>query len=136
MTTTIPEPAPPAGPEKRASTISPLVLGCVIVPLVLVLLLAVGAFLGWRSFMSYGIASDFTEYQAKIRPMDLDPAVKEALLERMEKLREKGRTSPISFWKWVDYSSSIKSLLEDGKLTPDEVEALNRELDRMEAEFR
>jgi hypothetical protein len=136
MTATIPQPTSAAGPEKRASRLNPVVLGCLVLPAVLLVLGVLGAAVGWRKFVSYGIATDLTEYQAKIRPMDLDPAVKKPLLERLERLRDKARASPISFWRWIDYDESLQSLLEDERLTQDEVEALNRELDRMEAEFR
>jgi hypothetical protein len=135
MTPTLPQAPQAPAPAKRPGSINPWVLGCVVVPAAL---LVIGAFLGvlgWRKFVSYGIATDFTEYHAQVRQMDLAPEVRKPLLERFEKLRDKGRASPISFWRWVDYDQSIKSFLADGKLTPDEVEALNRELDRMEAEF-
>jgi len=136
MTATIPQPTPAAGPEKRASCLNPVVLGCLVLPAVLLVLGVLGAAVGWRKFLSYAMATDLTEYQAKIRPMDLDAAVKKPLLERLERLRDKARASPISFWRWIDYDESLQSLLEDERLTQDEVEALNRELDRMEAEFR
>lgn len=107
-----------------------------LLPAVLLVLFFFAAVVGWHQLVSYGIATDFTEYQAKIRPMDLDPALKKPILVRMERLRDKARASPISFWRWIDYDESIKSMLNDDRLTSDEVEALNRELDRMEAEFR
>jgi hypothetical protein len=137
MASSLPQPPPPGGSERKSSSINPLILGCVVVPLIVVVLALFAAMMGWRKFVSYGIASDFTEYQAKVRSMqDLDPAVKKPLLERLERLRDKARSSPISFWRWVDYDESIKSMIDDERLPPDEVEALNRELDRMEAEFR
>jgi hypothetical protein len=135
MTSTIPQPAP-GGPDKKSELLSPLVLGCLVVPAVLLVLGALAVSMGWQKFVSYGIASDFTEYQAKIRSMELDAAAKKPLLERLERLRDKARSAPISFWRWVDYDESIKSMIEDGRLTQDEVEAMNRELDRLEAEFR
>jgi hypothetical protein len=113
-----------------------VLLGCGGVFLVLSALGILGAVMGWQRFVSYGIATDFTEYQAKIRSMELDPEVKKPLLEKLENLRQKARVAPISFWRWVDYDESVESLIGDDRLTPDEVEALRRELDRMEAEFR
>jgi hypothetical protein len=133
MATPVSQPTPP---EKRSACLNPWLLGCVGLPALLLLLGGFGAMMAWNQLMSYAVASDFTEFQAKIRPMELDPAVKKPLLERMERLRDKARHSSISVWRWVDYNESIKSLLDDDRLTPDEVEALNRELDRMEAEFR
>ena len=123
-------------PARKAGGINPWILGCVVVPGALMICFGFAAVLGWRELVSYGVASDFTEYEAKIRPMELDPEVKRPLLARMEKLRDKSRTSSVSFWRWVEYDGAIKPMLADDKLTPDEVEALNHELDRMEAEFR
>jgi hypothetical protein len=113
-----------------------MLLGCGGAFLLVLALGILAAVIGWQRFVSYGIATDFTEYQAKIRSMELEPEVKAPLLEKIEGLREKARASPISFWRWVDYDESVQSLIGDERLTPDEVEALRRELDRMEAEFR
>jgi hypothetical protein len=115
---------------------NPWVLGCVVMPVVVLALGGITAMIAWNKLVSYGVATDFTEYQAKIRPMELDPALKKPLLERMEKLRDKARHSSMSVWRWVDYNESIHSMIDDGKLTPDEVDALNRELDRLEADLR
>jgi len=128
--------APARAPESRDWFVSPMVLGCVVLPALLLMLGVLGVAMGWRKFTSYGIATDFTSYQAKIRPMDLAPEVKKPLLDKLDRLREKARVSPMSFWRWIDYDESVKSMIDDGKLDPDEVEALNRELDRMEADLR
>jgi hypothetical protein len=128
--------APHMAPEGKRTGLNPWVLGCVGLPVVLMVLCGIGGLLGWRQLVSYGIATDFTDYQEQVRAMDLAPEAKKPLLERMEKMRDKARSGSISFWRWVDYDESIKSMLRDGRLDPDEVEALNRELDRLEAEFR
>jgi hypothetical protein len=128
-------PAQPVVPEGRGSGFNPWILGCVALPGILILLGVFAVAMGWSKFVSFGIASDFTEYHEQIREMDLAPEVKGPILEKLERLREKARAQPMSFWRWVDYDESIKSLLKDRRLTPDEVEVLNRELARMEAEF-
>jgi hypothetical protein len=112
------------------------VIGCVIVPFALLVLTIFLGALGLRTFVSYGMASDLTTYQADIRAMrDLDPQVRQQLLARFEKLRDRARHSSIGFWRWVDYQGSIKSLVDHGQLTPEEVAALNHELDNVEADL-
>lgn len=133
MTTDGPQTGPP---EAARTRVNPWVVGCVGVPVVLMLLCGLGGILSWHGLVSYGIATDLTEYQEHVRAMDLSPEVKKPLLERMDRIRNKARSASMSFWRWLDYDESIKSMLKDGSLDPDEVEALNRELDRMEAEFR
>jgi hypothetical protein len=136
MSSALPQPRPPEASGQRRSSLVPLLLGCGAALLVVLALGSIGAVLAWRGFVSYAIATDFTAYQTKVRSMDLDPEVKQALLERLERLRERARAAPISIWRWVDYDESVHSLIEDEELTGDELEALNRELDRMEADFR
>lgn len=132
-------PEPPAGypPSRpRASGPNLWLWGCVGLPAGLILLSGVLAFSGWRSFVSYGIASDLTKYHADLRQSDLTSEEKRPRLERIERLRERARGAPISFWRWLDYDSSLKSIFDDGKVTPEELEMLDHELERMEKEFR
>ncbi len=111
--------------------------GCLGVPALLLFVGLALALFGWRSFLEYAVADDFTKFSAMIRKSDLSPEAQKPFLERLDRLREKARRDPaIGFWRWVDYQSSIKALIEDGRITPEEAEALDRELTRIEKEYR
>ena len=99
------------------------------------LLALVLAMTGWRSFMRYGIASDLSEYYAKVSACDLPPESKRPVLDKIDEVREVARRSPMGLLKWIDYDDSITALVDAAPITEDDLKAVLRELDRMEKEM-
>ena len=126
---------PPPLPARSSRLRQALTVFVVVCTIVVILGVSV-VILGWSSFVSYGVATDFSEYQEQVRTMQLDPELKQPLLLRLENLRERVRTKSLPFLRWMDYDESIRGLIDDGELPPDEFQALTRELDRVETALR
>ena len=127
--------AAPPPPPKRSPAV-PIVLGCLGVLVLLVVLGIAGIALAWKPFVAFGIASELTEYQEVVRQSELPEAKKTQLVQRIESIRDRNRQKPMSFVRWVEYSDVLDNLLDDGELADDEVPALERELGRVESEFK
>ncbi len=113
-----------------------LLWGCLGVPAFLGAVALVLTLVGYRAFMQFAVSDDLTKFQELVRKSDLPPDAQQPLIERLERLRERARHgAPIGFWHWVDYQSSMKALLDDGKITPDKAAAFDRELGRMERDY-
>lgn len=125
-------PAPPAPPRRR----NPVLFGCLIAGVVGIVLAFSGCALAWPAFVRFGIASDLSEYHEKIRASNLSEGEREALLKRIETLRERARDSSMSFFRWIDYDTSITSLIDDRVITEDEARTLDRELTNLEREMK
>jgi len=98
-------------------------------------LLMWGAARGWKAFVSSGMVSDLSEYQATINASSLEPRAKGRLLQQIDIVRERAREKPIGFWRWIGYTESFRAVLDDKVITADEAAILERELSRLEREF-
>jgi len=121
--------------EPRRSGLSCFLTGCLIAALVVVGGCAAFLAIGWKPFVRYGITTDLTEYHSLVSASDLEAEPKARILDRIEALREQARHRTISFFRWIDYDESIRDIIEDKRIPPDELALLERELDRVEKEF-
>jgi hypothetical protein len=89
--------------------------------------------IGGKLLVSFGISSDITEYISVLERAEIDPAMKDEAIERLERIRERARKGQhVGLWRWVDYDESIQNLIADGEVTDYEFASLVRELDRLE----
>lgn len=95
----------------------------------LIVLPIIAAWWGWRAFVQYGIASDLVDYRTTILGMDMDETLKKELVFDLETLRasvmEQNR---IGLFRWMAVDTSIKSLLQDGVISPEEYAILQTEI--------
>ena len=108
--------------------------GAVILLSVISLAAVVGA-RGWSSFVSYGISTDLTDYYVMVESSDLESEPKRELLNMIDGLRDKARKKSVGFFRWLSYDKSIRSMIEDRRISPQERELIKREFERLEMEF-
>jgi len=95
-----------------------------------------GLILGWREFVSFGIANDITEYIEYVERAEVDPVLRSDVLDRLYLLRDKARDGDhISFLIWLDYDTAILSYIGTGPITEADLTAVQRELDSIEREL-
>ena len=93
----------------------------------------VGLVLGSRAFVSFGISSDYTDFIEYVEYSDLDTETQDELVTRLEALRDRARDGDrVGFFEWLGYDQSIRSFISDGTITDADLEAFERELDRLE----
>lgn len=107
----------------------------VIVLLLITTVAAISIVRGWSSFVSYGIGLDLSDYYVMINSSDLEIGPKQELLVKVGSIRDIARKRSMSFFKWLSYDESIRSMITDRKISAWEREALKREFERMEREF-
>ncbi|MFN7973577.1 MAG: hypothetical protein U0166_14710 [Acidobacteriota bacterium] len=129
------ESTPAMADERRSGPWSKVLLGCAAALLAAAVLVLALLGTGFRSAMRFGIASDLSEYYAKVSSCDLPPEVKRPVLDKIDAVRQKARRSPMGFWKWLDYDESISRLLDEAPITAEDLEAVVRELDRAQKEM-
>ncbi len=118
---------------RNTNTLKKSLIGCFITLIIIVVLMTAGIYFGSKKFVAYGISSDITEYISFIDKSDLDVYTKKDLRYRLENLRDLARKGQlIGFWVWLDYDKSITNLIEDGKITENDLASLKRELERLE----
>lgn len=128
------ESASPNTTPQRGSA-AKILLGCAAAVLFVVVLGLVGMLVGWHSFLRYGISTDLSKYYATISAADLPAETKDPVLKKIDEVREVARRSPMGLFKWFDYDASIDGVLKDGPITPQDLDAVMKELDRMEKEM-
>ncbi len=127
---------PPTPPPPRRSAAPKIALACGGGCFLTVLLVVVLFFTAWPSFVRFGITSDLSEIHDKVRDSGLAPEPKEGFLRRLEALRERARGSKMGFLEWLDYDTSIRSIVDDGVITEAEAASLDRELRNLEGALR
>jgi hypothetical protein len=127
--------APQEAPRSGRSGLSCFLTGCLVLALVVVGGCAALLVFGWKPFVRYSIATDLTEYHRMVSGSDLAEEPKARVLAQIEALREKARHEGMGFMPWTDYDESIRGLIEDKQIPPDELALLERELERLEKEF-
>ena len=107
-------------------------IGCGIAALTFLLILAVGGFLGWRAFCTFGIGSDLSDYRDAIQRMDIGAETKGQLLRDIEAVRMSlDEQNNFSFFQWVEIDDSIQGILADGKIDTSEHKWLRADILRM-----
>jgi hypothetical protein len=66
---------------------------------------------------------------------DLESEPKQELLSMIDGLRDKARKKSVGFLRWLSYDESIRSMIEDRQISPQERELIKREFERLEVEF-
>jgi hypothetical protein len=98
---------------------------------VLFLLCGGGVFLGWNSFVGFGVGTDLRKYDEAIQASQLSKGAKQRLSKRLDNLRLMAAKNPPAFFTWLDHDNRMKEITDDG-VTPDEVPKIERELDEIE----
>jgi len=108
-------------------------LGCFGGIALLIVIPLAAAWWGWRAFVQYGIASDLVNYRAAVLAMDIDETLKKELVFELETLRASVmERNHISLFRWLAVDTSIKSILQDAVISPDEYAILQTELLQLE----
>lgn len=110
------------------------ILGCLgIGGLCLFTVFLAGMIVGWREFVSFGIATDIAEYVEFVERAEGNDVLRDDVLDKLYLLREQARDgNHVGFWVWLDYDESIMSYLATGPVTTDDLVAVERELDSIE----
>lgn len=113
------------------------VIGCLGLAGLCVFTIIVGGLIfGWREFVSFGIANDITEYIELVERAEVDPALRNDVLDRFYLLRDRARDGDhVSFLIWIDYDTAILSYIETGPISETDLTAVQRELDSIEREL-
>lgn len=111
-----------------------ITVGAVILLSVISLAAVLGA-RGWSSFVNYGISTDLSDYYAMIDSSDLESEPKQELLVMVDDLRGMARNKSVGFLRWLSYDKSIRGMIEDGRISPQEREIIKMEFKRLETEF-
>jgi hypothetical protein len=111
-----------------------VIVGCVGLAAICAFTVLTAVFIiGSRQFVSYGIASDITEYIEYVYRSEADPALKADVLDRLITIREHARNGEhVGFWNWIDYDTSILTYIETTPISEADLEAVQRELDSIE----
>ena len=120
-------------PGAPTSRFLPACLGCFAGTLVFWLVVLLVFSLAAGSFVRYGVSTDLAEYRKTIRDAEIDEAEKKQVIDKIESIRQKVRDgkSP-GFWRWLEHSESIKGLIENQRITTEDVEEVLRELEDVE----
>ena len=94
-----------------------------------------GALWLWPSFVRYGVDSDFARVERLIGTAEIAEEERALLLERIATVRTTARGKQIEFVEWMSLNDQLDALAEDEHIDLDEVPALTRELDRLEADL-
>lgn len=90
---------------------------------------------GVKSLVSYGIASEITDYMRLVERSDIDSETRQQLLDQLEHIRGHARLGDVGFFSWLTFEDSLGDLDEKGTLTERDAAAFQRELDRLEDEI-
>jgi hypothetical protein len=125
----------PATERRGPSPFMGAFLGCFAGTVVLGLLVAGCAALGFRSFVHFGINDDLMKFRRSVSGIELEAERREALLKRIDAAREAVRTPPRpGFLRWIEHSEAVRALIEDDRITDHEYEMLLREFEAVELE--
>ena len=111
-------------------------LGCLFFVFLGFVFLAGCLWLSWGPFVRFAITDDLLEYQKKVRASNLDPEATRVLDMRLDTLRDHVQASGYGLWDWLPHDEVIVEIFQDGQVTGDELERLDRELVRMEKGFK
>lgn len=104
-------------------------VGCFSGIALLIVLPIIAAWWGWGAFVQYGIVSDLVDYRTTILGVEMDETLKKELIFELETLRASVmERNHISLFRWMAVDTSIKSILQDAVISPDEYTILQTEL--------
>lgn len=96
--------------------------------LVSVLSVALGLNLIYR-FVQYGIGLDLVTYRTTILKMEMEKPLKQELVYDLELLRNSiNERNRIGFFRWLSADTSIRNILDDEKISPEEYAILKAEI--------
>lgn len=103
--------------------------GCFGAIALLIIIPLVAAWWGWHAFVQYGIASDLVDYRTAILEMEMDETLQKELVFDLEMLRVSViEQNHIGLFRWMAVDTSIKSILQDGVISPEEYAILETEI--------
>ncbi|TNE92995.1 MAG: hypothetical protein EP330_00040 [Deltaproteobacteria bacterium] len=105
-----------------------------VVAVVVIVSVCCGCSLGWNAFVGFGIRSDFEDFRIGVRRSDMTEDQKQAYLARFEAAEDRYERGDldVGFMDWVDISTDIEDVLEDGTVESWEFPILEEKLRKLE----
>ena len=119
--------------EPKKETRRSALRGCLLMVAGAVLLVIIVIVVGWGPFVRFGVSSDINDYIEKIDAIGDGKPSNDELVQRLVAIRERVREGHyLGLMRWMDYNTSIQSMLNDGVLTDGERARLAQELESLE----
>lgn len=123
-------PEPP--PKPKMSWGKVLVFGCLGVTVFGGMVFAVCLYLGWSTFVRFGIRDDIEEYESDLQACEMQEAVRSNLLQRFDAVHDTVDGRNFGLMDWIAHDETFDSILKDQQVTSAELERLDRELGKIE----
>ena len=133
--------SPAVGPSSQKAKTRPILIACGIgcsvlafAALVGVVLVTAVAVLGGPGFFAFAVGSDLSEQREAIRGVDIDAETKRRILGDLEDVRRSlGEGNEFGLFEWIEIDESIRGVLADGRIEPDELDSVEGEIARMKS---